>query len=204
MNAENFQKLIQQITGRELIIDTDDIEILPGKEYRVYRPLKFSGGSSSFKWKAATTDEKLLRSFITAFTTKYREPNPDSYNYTYGGKVYTWEERTPEEREFAYFHHASHMYSKEMLLKQVEDNFNLPEMQAALIRYGFYSTNYGIGIFCYFETQYVRAAIETMKQHLSRLSIPFNNEYSDARWVLRFKLGLTKEQHTAMLAGFNS
>jgi len=204
MNTANFQHLIQKITGRDFVIATNDPEIEPGKEYHIYRTLPITGGKQGFKWKATLTDEKLLRSFITAFCTKYREPNPDSYNYTYGGKVYTWEGKTEEEKEYCFCHHASHMFSKEQLMKQIEDSFNSPDMQAALIRYGFYSTEYGIGIFCFWETPYVRAAIDRMKQHLAALSIPFKNEYSDARWVFRFKLGLTKEQHTAMLTGFNS
>ena len=204
MNANNFQQLIQKITGRLFVITTDDSEIINGKEYFVTRRLPVTRRNVGFKWKAATTDEKLLRSFITAFTTKYREPNPASYDYTYGGKAYTWAEKTELEREYAYSHHATHMLSKDQLMKQVEESFNSPEMQITLIKYGFYSTEYGIGIFCFWMTRSVQGAIENLQRHLTALSIPFKNEYSDARWVFRFRLGLTKDQHSAMLAGLKA
>lgn len=202
MDKNNFQLLIQKVTGRYLIINTDDNEIINGKEYYIYVTLLITERKISFKWKAALNDEKLLRSFITAFCTKHREPNPASYNYTYGGKEYRWDWRTDEEKEFAYSHHATHMYSKDMLMKQVEDNFSSPEMQTALLRYGFYPTEYGVGIFCFWATDPVIAAIEQMKKHLSGLSIPFKNEFSDARWVFRFKLGLTKTSHAAIINDF--
>lgn len=202
MNTLNFQSLIQKVTGRNLIIDTNDIDIVNSKDYYVYVKLPLTGRGISFKWKAAMNDEKILRSFITAFCSKYREPNPDSYNYTYGGKEYKWNEKTDLEKEYAYSHHATHMYSKDMLMKQIEDNFSSPEMQNALLKYGFYPTEYGVGIFCFWATAPVLAAIEQMKNHLSKLSIPFTNEFSDARWVFRFKLGLTKNNHTAILNDF--
>lgn len=203
MNKNNFQALIQKITGRNLEIDATDAEIVNGKEYHVFVKLPLTGRGVSFKWKAALNDEKILRSFITAFCSKYREPNPDSYNYMYGGKEYRWEWKTDLEKEYAYCHHAAHMYSKDQLMKQVENNFSLPEMQTALLRYGFYSTEYGVGIFCFWATAPVMSAIAEMKSYLSNLSIPFSNEFSDARWVYRFKLGLTKNSHSAILNEFN-
>lgn len=203
MNTQNFQNLIQSVTGRELIIKTTDIDILNGGEYIVYRKLPLTGITVSFKWKAALTDEKLLRSFITAFCSKYREPNPANYNHVYGGKQYWWNDKTPEQKEHAYFHHASNMYSKQDLLKQVESNFNNESIQDALIRYGFYPTEYGIGIFCFWMTEYVQMAINKMAKYLNDKSIPFSNEFSDARWVYRFKLNLTKESHNNLLNQFN-
>ena len=35
------------------------------------------------------------------------------------------------------------------------------------------------------------------------LSIPFTNEFSEARWVFRFKIGLTKETHLALIDSIN-
>lgn len=202
MNKERFEKLIQKITGRNLIIDTHDQEIINGKEYSVYNLLPVTQGKIRFKWKTATTDEKLLRSFITAFCTKYLEPNPKAYDKFYGGQEYKWEWMTDEQKENARFHHRSNMLSKDSLMKQIESNFNSPDMETSLIRYGFYPTEYGVGIFCFWETQAVVNAIKTMQKHLSELSIPFKNEFSDAKWVYRFKLGLNKESHTALLNNF--
>jgi len=68
-----------------------------------------------------------------------------------------------------------------------------------LLRYGFYETLYGIGIFCFWMTPGVQSAINTMANHLKTLSIPFSNEFSDARWVYRFKVGLSKENHLSII-----
>jgi len=203
MNTKNFENLIQLVTERNFLIKTNDVELQPETEYRVYRILSINKNTVGFTWKTPKTDEKMLRSFITAFTSKYREPNPAAYDYTYGGKVYTWAEKTPEEREFCYWHHASNMYSKTELLKQIEDNFSKDSIAAGLIKYGFYPTEYGVGIFCFWMTKSVNTAIVEMTKHLQKLSIPFTNEFSDAKWVYRFKLGITKDVHTNILQQLN-
>lgn len=203
MKTSNFENLIRLITGRDFSIKTEDLELQFEKEYKIYRILPVRGGSAGFTWKTPKAEDKMLRSFITAFSSKYREPDPNTYNYEYGGKKYTWAEKTEEEREFCYCHHATHMYNKKDLLKQVEDNFSNPDICSGLIRYGFYETNYGIGIFCFWMTNGVQSAINTMKNHLRKLSIPFTNEFSEARWVFRFKIGITKESHLSIINQLN-
>lgn len=201
MNTLNFQNLIRLITGRDFTIKTDGSELQFEKEYCIYRILPLSQRSVSFMWKTPKSDEKMLRSFITAFTSKYREPNPRAYDYSakiYGEK-YRWENRTEEDKENAYYHHSNNMYSKSDLLKQVEDNLSKDGIGTGLIKYGFYNTEYGIGIFCFWMTPGVKAAINAMATHLKSLSIPFTNEFSDARWVYRFKVGLTKEAHLSII-----
>jgi hypothetical protein len=202
MKTENFQNLIQSITGRSIVINTTDVELLNEKEYSLSVTFPVTGIKSAFTWKTPKADEKMLRSFITAFCSKYREPNPKTYNYQYGDRLYTWEEKTPEQKEWCIYNHRSHQYSKEDLMQQVTENFNKEGIQDALIRYGFYNTEYGIGIFCFFETSYVRGAIQKMNEFLKSISVPYVNEYSDARWVYRFKLNLTKEQHGNILKQF--
>ncbi len=201
MQTQNFQNLIRLVTGRDFIINTGDTDLEFEKEYRIYRILPVTERTVSFYWKTPKADEKMLRSFITAFTSKYREPNPRAYDYM--AKIYgeqsRWENKTEKDKEYAYCHHAANMYSKEMLLKQVEENFAKDGISTGLIRYGFYNTEYGIGIFCFWMTAGVQAAIHTMKSHLEKLSIPYANEFSDARWVFRFKIGLTKESHLAII-----
>ena len=199
MTTSNFQNLIQLITGRDFMIKTDDSEIQFEKEYYIYRILPVSQRAVSFMWKTPKADEKMLRSFITAFTSKYREPNPANYTTCSPYFSPSWDEMTAEKQEFAYYHHASNMYSKTDLLKQVENNFANDGIATGLIRYGFYNTEYGIGIFCFWMTAGVNTAINTMKAHLQKLSIPLTNEFSDAKWVYRFKLGLTKESHLQII-----
>lgn len=204
MQTTNFQNLIQAITGRDFIIKTNDTEIVNGKEYLIYRTLPLTDRDISFTWKAALTNEKLLRSFITAYTTKYREPNPRAYDWsvrTYGESA-RWENKTDLEKEYAYSHHSSNMYGKQELMKQIEENFKSETMYNTMILYGFYATEYGVGIFSLFEFESITRAIQQMKEYLNKKSIPFINEYSDARWVLRFKLNLTKEAHQSLLNNF--
>lgn len=203
MYTANFQNLIRLVTARGFIIKTNEAELQPETEYFIYRVLPVSGRSVSFYWKTPKTEDKFLRSFITAFTSKYREPNPAAYRTCSPYFSPSWDEMTAENQEFAYMHHSSNMYSKEALLKQVEENFAKDGISTGLIKYGFYNTEYGIGIFCFWMTAGVNTAINAMKAHLQKLSIPFTNEFSDARWVFRFKVGLTKESHLALINSLN-
>jgi hypothetical protein len=199
MTTANFQNLIQLITGRDFIIKTEDKELQFETEYKIYRVLPITKYTISFYWKTPKSEEKMLRSFITTFTGKYREPNPDNYTTCSPYFSPSWNEMTAEKQEYAYMNHSSNMYSKEDLLKQVENNFANEGIATGLIKYGFYNTEYGIGIFCFWMTEGVNTAINAMKAHLQKLAIPFTNEFSDARWVYRFKLGLTKESHLSII-----
>lgn len=203
MKTVNFQKLIQVITGRDFIINTKEYEISFETEYTIYRVLPITQRHISFTWKTPKSDEKMLRSFITTFTTKYREPNPANYTTCYPYYSKSWSEMTAESQEFAYCHHVSNMFSKEDLLKQVENNFSKEGITNDLIKYGFYPTEYGVGIFCFWMTSGVKSAIEAMTKYLNTINIPFKNEFSDARWVFRFRLEISKEVHTNLLNQFN-
>lgn len=206
MNTLNFQNLIQKITSRQLIIDTQDNEIMLDKEYFVYKHLPLTDRKIYFKWKVAKTEEKVLKSFITAFTTKYKEPSPKAYDYA--GRVYgekaLWINKTEMGKEQAYWHHSSNMYSKNDLREQIEANFNDSSITETLTKYGFYNTDYGIGIFILFNTNFVVDAVNKLSNYLKNQNIPFANEYSEARWVYRFKLGLSKEQHKSLLLKFSN
>lgn len=204
MNLLNFQSLIQAITKRPLIIKTADIDIQLGKEYVVVLTLPITQRPVYFKWKCATNEDKVLKSFITAFCNKYREPNPAAYDWAaknYGEK-YLWVNMTETEREYAYNHHSSNMFSPKKLMEQVEANFQSEDIKVAYLKYGFYSTNYGLGIFALFASQAVDNAIHTMCKFLTERAIPYSNEFSDARWVYRFKININKEAHSNLLANF--
>lgn len=203
MKTSNFQHLIQLATGRDFIIKTNGNDLEFEREYLIYRILPVSKREISFVWKTPKSEDKMLRSFITSFTSKYREPNPANYTTCSPYFSPSWDEMTAEKQEFAYCHHASNMYSKDALLKQVEANFSKEGIATGLIKYGFYNTEYGIGIFCLWATEGVLLAINTMKKHLEKLSIPYSNEFSEARWVYRFKIGLTKETHLSIINELN-
>jgi hypothetical protein len=204
MNTQNFQNLIQAITGRPLLIKTNDEELQLGKEYIVGLTLPITQRTVSFKWKCAANEEKVLKSFITAFCNKYKEPNPAAYDWSaknYGDK-YLWANKSDIEKEYAYNHHSSNMYSNKALMAQIEANFQSDDIKAAYLKHGFYSTNYGLGIFALFTSQAVDNAINTLHSYLTAKAIPFSNEFSDARWVYRFKINLNKETHTKILSNF--
>lgn len=203
MKKDNFEQLIRVITGRDFIIQTNESILLEQSEYYIYKTLPILGSKIGFIFKTPKKIESFLRSFITQFTSKFKEPNPAAYDYKYGGKEYRWSDLKPIDIERCYYHHSSRMYSKEELLKQVEYNFNSDKIHGTFIKYGFYPTEYGIGIFCFYTTKGVLGAINSMSTFLNKNNIPFINEYSDAMWVLRFKLGLTKDQHNKLIEQFS-
>jgi len=200
MNTNNFIKLIQNITNRNLQIDTLDTELQFEKDYFIYTVLPLTDRKIYFKWTTPKATDKFLRSFITAFTTKYKEPNPLVYNGRYGSK---WCEMSEVQREYAYMHHSSNMYSKTELLDQIQANFNSDSICTTLIKYGFYSTEYGIGIFAFWATSGVVSAIQKLKDYLNAKNIPYSNEFSDAKWVYRFKLNMDKSINTSILNNFS-
>ena len=204
METNKFISLIQNITGRNLQIDTQDEILQFEKEYYVFIVLPITDRKICFKWVTPKTTDKFLRSFITSFTTKFIEPNPKAYDYNYGGIDYKWIDKTEKEKEYAYSHHRSNMYTKNQLLEQIQANFNSDNICNTLIKYGFYSTEYGIGIFALWATDGVLNAIQKLKQYLQSKNIPYTNEYSDARWVYRYKLGLDKNTHTSILNNFSN
>jgi hypothetical protein len=203
MRTENFNNLIQIATGRDFKILTQDPELITEKEYFIFRKLPVTGKTISFTWKTPKTEENFLRSFITAFCSKYREPNPGAYTTCAPYFSPGWDQMTAEKQEFAYNHHAGNMYSKKQLMDQVEANFSNPDIKAGLNRYGFYATEYGIGTFVLFATKYVEQSISEMAEYLKKQNIAFSNEYSQARWVLRFKINATKQIHENILSSFN-
>jgi hypothetical protein len=204
MKTTQFTQLIQIATGRDFKINTTDEDLRDETEYYIFRKLPVTGKTVSFKWTTPKAEEKYLCSFITAFCSKYREPNPAAYTTCAPYFSPSWNEMTAEKQEFAYNHHASNMYSKKQLMDQVEANFNNPEITKGLNRYGFYATEYGIGTFVLFATRYVEQSIYEMTEYLKQQGIVFTNEYSNAQWVLRFKINATKQIHEGILTSFSN
>jgi hypothetical protein len=205
MKTENFEKLIRVITGRPLEIRTQDKEIQTETEYCIVRKIENSDRETRFYWKTPKKQDNIMRSFITCFTSKYTEPNPAKYGPNdWHQDRKTWEQMSDNDRAFAYLHHRNYMFTKEQLLKQVEANFATPEMGTAMLRYGFYLTDYGMGTYILYGGQHVEAAIFKMMQFLKAENIPYRNEFSDARWVLRFVLNMSRPIHEKILTKFNA
>lgn len=204
MKTENFIKLINAITGKDFILDVGHDEIELNFKYYIYRKLPISKRRIGFYFTTPKNEENLVKSFINNYTKKYLEPDPENYNYKYGDKDYKWDDKTEEQKEFAYYNHRSYMYSPQSLTEQIKANLNKEGIDNILSRYGFYTTNYGIGIFVIFSTKYEISAIDKLKEYLSNKNIPYKNEFSNAKWVYRFVLSISKEMHNEILKDFNN
>jgi hypothetical protein len=209
MKTNQFQELIQAVTGRQLILDNPLEEIPLGSKVSIRRPYGHKGVETvhTFDWKTPKKEDSLLRSFITAFCSKYKEPDPETYSRNF--KIYgdTWEKYAEAWNSTEthwncslWSHHASHQTSKEKLKSQVIANFARFDSNSA--RLGFYETNYGIGIFTIYGGEWVEKSLSSMSNHLVGLGIPYRNELSDAGWVTRFVIGLDKPAHSNILGKY--
>lgn len=198
MKTAQFQELIQNVTGRKLFFTINSEEIPFDAKIAVYRP---RSRWYSFIWKTPKNEDSLLRSFITAFCTKYKEPDPSTYERNKWER-YAEKWDNPETRFdcAAWNHHSSHMLNKDKLREQIAENF--ANFSSEMGRLGFYSTNYGIGLFTAFGGKWVEDSLSEMERHLKTNFIPFSNELSEKGWVTRFLIKTSKENHTAILGGF--
>ena len=202
MDAQKFINLVNALTKREFTIQRNPSELVESAEYYIYRTLPATGRNVGFVFKTPKNPENIVKTFINQYCKKYREPNPANYDGKYPGSV-KWEDKSEEQREYAYSHHASNMYSEKTLLEQIKENLNSPEIELALCRYGFYETHYGLGIFVLFSGRYEQEAIARLSKYLNGLGIPYSNEFSQARWVYRFVLNVSKEIHKELLQSFH-
>jgi len=199
MKIENFLKIINSITARNFLINTTgNIEL--ENEYFIYKILPLSKEKIGFVFKTPKKEESIIKSFITQFTSKYFEPNPSRYDGRYGGVK--WEDKSEKEKEFAYHHHRNNMYSKKALLEQIKENAIKNKTKNIFSKYGFYETNYGIGLYVLFGLNN-EVAVKKMKNYLDEKEIPYTNEFSDAKWVFRFVININKDIHRKLLNEFN-
>jgi len=207
MKTKQFNQLIQAVTGRPLTVETDFDEIPLDYHVVIHRPYGARGWDTleAFTWKTPKKIDSLLRSFITAFCSRYLEPDPDSYD-CYAGR--TWENTYAEKWNdpatrwncAPWHHHRSHMKSRETLKSEVIENFG--KFDSCMGRLGFYPTHYGIGLFTAFGGSWVETSLASMREHLERNGIPYGNELSEAGWVTRFLIGQEKPSHIAILGSF--
>jgi hypothetical protein len=207
MQASQFEKLIQAVTGRPLTLISTTGEIPLDSKVSIFRPWKKGDARFSFEWKTPKKEDSLLRSFVTAFCSKYYEPDPDTYSRncscygdTWARHAEAWESPETHWNCAIWGHHTSHMTSKEKLRKQVEANFS--NFDSGMARLGFYSTNYGIGLFTIYGGPWVETSLAEMAKHLGIQGVPFKNELSEAGWVTRFLIGLEKPSHSRILGSF--
>jgi hypothetical protein len=207
MKTDQFQKLVQAVTGRPLTFSCDSEEVPLDSKITINRPWKEGKTVFAFNWKTPKKEDSLLRSFITAFCSNYKEPDPKTYSRNcpcYGDTwikyAESWENPETHWNCSLWHHHAGHMTSKSKLKEQVVSNFE--SFDAGTARLGFYATNYGIGIFTIYGGSWVKESLAKMSSYLQENSIPYRNELSDAGWVTRFIIGVEKPAHMNILNGY--
>ena len=209
MKTSQLQELIQAATGRPLTIHGAGEEIPLDTKLQIGRPYGARGKAETlaFEWRTPKKEDSILRSFITAFCSKYKEPDPATYarncscyGDTWMGYEQPWNDPATHWNCALWGHHASHMLSKDKLRAQVVANFS--RFDSSMARLGFYETNYGIGLFTVYGGAWITQALSDMAQHLDSKAIPFSNELSEAGWVTRFVIGLDKPQHAAILGAY--
>jgi hypothetical protein len=206
MKKTHLEKLIHALTGRVLTLDGPD-ELPLETKLGVYREGRPQGDANYpwFTWQTPKDEDNLIRSFVSCFCAKYREPNPASY-YDYHGKpafdkyAVTWNNPMTRFNSPCWNHHVSHMLTKEALREQVEARAaNFTPAQAALC---FYPTNYGVGIFSLFGGPWVASNLQAMAAHLTALGVPFRTELSRAQWVTRCVINAGKPVHIHLLSTY--
>ena len=90
--------------------------------------------------------------------------------------------------------------NKKWLSEKIENYLNATsknlraEFQKLDIKGSIYYTSFGLSYDCWFKSDSVfDKEIQTIKDKLNSLKIKFSNEFSDARWVYRFKISQSKE-----------
>jgi hypothetical protein len=207
MNASQFEKLIQAVTGRPLTFKAGAEELPLSGKVAIYRPYKAGQTIFAFEWKTPKNEDALLRSFITAFCSKYLEPDPEMYSRncsvygdTWAKYSAAWNDAETRWNCALWNHHRSNQLSKEKLMAQVVCNFS--NFDSAMSKLGFYPTNYGVGIFTIYGGKAISDSLAGMARHLENLAIPYKTELSKAAWVTRFILGIDKESHRKICAEF--
>jgi hypothetical protein len=67
----------------------------------------------------------------------------------------------------------------------------------------FYTTLYGIGIFCFFMHQSsLRSCSCVLDKYLKSINVNYQNEFSEAGWVYRFLIKQSIEKHNELLTNF--
>jgi len=180
MEKENFENLIKLVTGKNLSVTSNFIEL--EKEYNVFLDNEFN-----FTFKTPKKIDSLLSSFINQYCNKAKiveQKYLDMFKF---------------KRLNMYMRH--HCKTKFSLMNDIKENFNTTDFIREYCKYGFYSTEYGIGIFVQFLTD---KSFTLMEKFLTNKNIPFVLEYSEKEFVLRFKIKLNRDIHFMLLNEFKT
>ena len=178
-----FNELLQQITNEKIMIHCNDEPIELDCIYTVVSVEKNEGGNHyfEFEFKTPKNIDRLVSSFISQFCSKYKKNLPQFEKYGRGSL-------------------GHHRYSKEGLLSIIKDRFTDVSFIEFYCKYGFYSTNYGIGIYIpYLDVKY----LDKMDMFLKNNDIPYKNELSKKEFVYRYVINIDKDYHKSLLNKFS-
>ena len=181
MKATDFEKLASEITGKKITIWL--LKDQTAKKYYEKSYIKFDtiqentiygisveSNTIDFDLKVGKI-ENLLKTFVTQYLNKYVV-----------GSIY-----------FA----PNGDFMKHTKETAISTLHNLSVRNAYLLCY---STNYGIGVWNIFVSKKVfNDLVELIKKQLVSEDISYNNEYSEAHWVYRFKFSGGALDHNLMV-----
>ena len=166
-------------------------EVEPGETYLLEITGPF-GYSQRIDWKTPLKEESFPRALITCFCSKYRKMNPDLLP----GKP------TEEECEKnATIWNKGFTYSKFQVRDMLKERFHaLPFSQRF---FGLLCpTLYGIGVWVVFGAR--QDLIDKVAGALKDSGIAFENDWSNAHWVYRFRTGLDRDTNEAIIASITA
>lgn len=178
-----FNTLLQGITNEKIMLycDSDSIEL--DCVYTVVSTEKNKDNKYIFEFdfKTPKNIDRLVSSFISQFCSKFKKNLPEFEKYGRGSL-------------------GHHRYSKDGLLETIKARFTNEAFISFYCKYGFYSTNYGIGIYIPFlDVKY----LDSMNLFLKDNNVPYKNELSKKEFVYRYVININKDYHANLLNNFS-
>lgn len=178
-----FNTLIQSITNEKIMVyNSSDEQLNLNSSYSIIATEKNKDDKYifEFEFKTPKNIDKLVSSFINQFCKKFKKNLPEFERYGRNSLRH-------------------HRYSEDGLLTLIKDRFNDLSFIDFYCKYGFYSTNYGIGIYVPFlDIKY----LNRMDSFLRSNNIPYRNELSKKELVYRYVININKEYHYNLLNEF--
>ncbi len=130
--------------------------------------------TQQYTFKTGKNEDTFLKSFVNQYITKASVFN--------GGMIYLTKE---QKRDF------------------ITSNINAEGIANRIYKYVYYTTLYGIGMFCFFMNEKTFTELkDKMDSYLKDNSINYKNEYSEARWVYRWCIKSDISVHNTLLKNF--
>lgn len=181
---KQFNALIQSITNEKIMLLCNDNESM--ELDCIYTVVAIEKNKDNkyifeFEFKTPKNIDKLVSSFISQFCSKFKKNLPQFEKYGRGSL-------------------GHHRYSKDGLLSIIKDRFNDLSFISFYCKYGFYYTNYGIGIYIPFlDVKF----LDSMNLFLKNNNIPYKNELSKKEFVYRYLININKDYHANLLTKFS-